>query len=94
MKRPRVNPKSGSVYSFTVSYGIVYVDSADGKLHGFAASTGKSRWKACANYGEVSGPAITIGNAAPYFSFVANGTVYVGFYDNNLYAFHLSGAPA
>ena len=27
-----MNPQSGSVYSFTVSYGIVYVDSADGKL--------------------------------------------------------------
>jgi hypothetical protein len=37
----------------------------------------------------------TISNGStPYFSFVANGAVYVGFYDNNLYAFHLSGAPA
>lgn len=58
----------------TVSGGIVYVGSNDGKLYALNATPGAKKWSYTTG-GQVS--------SSPAF---ANGTVYVGSYDGYVYA--------
>ena len=55
----------------------MYVGSYDADLYALNASTGALLWKYATGQYVYSSPA------------VANGVVYVGSFDNNLYAFHL-----
>jgi eukaryotic-like serine/threonine-protein kinase len=56
---------------------VVYVGSNDDDLYGFDASTGATLWSAATGNGIQSSPA------------VANGMVYVGSADDNVYAYGL-----
>jgi outer membrane protein assembly factor BamB len=85
-------PGAGIDSSPTVANGVVYVASRDGRLYAYAVG--------CANDGGTCTPLWSAdigGSSALPTSFdmspvVANGAVYVGSYDGNVYAFSLYGA--
>jgi hypothetical protein len=85
-------PGDGIDSSPTVANGVVYVASRDGRLNAYAVG--------CASDGGTCTPLWSAdigGSSALPTSFdmspvVANGAVYVGSYDGNLYAFSLYGA--
>jgi outer membrane protein assembly factor BamB len=61
---------------------VVYVGSEDGNVHALNAATGAQLWSFTTGNFVFSGPA------------VANGVVYAGSADNNLYSFSLAGGIA
>lgn len=58
---------------------VVYVGSGDGTLYALDAASGAKQWVYQTGSSIYSSPA------------VAGGAVYVGFYNGNLYTFHLPG---
>jgi outer membrane protein assembly factor BamB len=82
---PNSGPDDDPGSGITVSNGLVYVDSKNGKLYALHESNGTLEWTTQvgpANIGNVSSPIIA-----------ADGTLYVGSLDGNLYAINsTSGA--
>ncbi|HEX6481466.1 MAG TPA: PQQ-binding-like beta-propeller repeat protein [Ktedonobacteraceae bacterium] len=78
------NAMKGNVFSSpSVSGGLVYIGSLDGRLYAIDAATGNTRWAS-----DRTGSSATSNASTPA---VINGTVYICLQDHRLYAFDALG---